>query len=380
MNTRLQVEHPVTELVTGIDLVEQMIRIAGGEALQIRQEDVHFRGAAVESRIYAEDPSRGFLPSTGRLTTYQPPAEGKSDGALVRIDSGVVEGDEISIHYDPMIAKLVTHSGDRPAAIEAQSRALDQFVIEGVRHNIFFLGAIMASPRWTAAHLSTAFIEQEFPKGFAGADPAPETAHRLAAVAAAVDHTMNERKRLISGQIRAGSRFRFERERCVLFGKKRFDVRLEEGDDGLLVCFKETAHAHLCASNWAPGRKVWNGVIDGDKVSVQVGPILNGYVLAHRGVVVEAHVYTRREAELFALMPEKRTAEVAKALLCPMPGVIKAIYVAAGQQVKAGEALGMVEAMKMENVLRADEDAMVKEINVSEGDILACDAVIMTFG
>ncbi|SFK23771.1 acetyl-CoA carboxylase biotin carboxylase subunit [Methylocapsa palsarum] len=379
MNTRLQVEHPVTELVTGIDLVEQMIRIAAGEKLRIRQEDVHLRGAAIESRIYAEDPTRNFLPSTGRLTTYRPPAAGRIDGADVRIDAGVVEGDEISIHYDPMIAKLVTHSGDRPAAIEAQSRALNQFVIEGVRHNIFFLADVMERPRWKTARLSTAFIEQEYPRGFAGRDLAPETARRLAAVAASIDHTMNERKRLISGQIRAGSRFRFERERCVLLDGAPFGVRLEEGDGGLLVCFKESAHALLCASNWVPGQKVWSGDIDGDKISVQVRTIPNGHILAHGGAVVEAHVYTRREAELFALMPRKRTADVAKALLCPMPGVLKAVYVAPGQPVKAGEALCVVEAMKMENVLRADEDASVKTIVATEGDTLACDAPIMTF-
>ncbi|WP_036263959.1 acetyl-CoA carboxylase biotin carboxylase subunit [Methylocapsa aurea] len=379
MNTRLQVEHPVTELVTGVDLVEQMIRIAFGEPLRIIQGDVHLRGSAIESRVYAEDPTRHFLPSTGRLAIYRPPAEGRRAGVTLRNDAGVAEGDEISIYYDPMIAKLVTHAGDRAAAIEAQAQALDQFAIDGIRHNIPFLAALMAHPRWRAGHLTTAFIAQEYPNGFMPPSPAGETAHRLAAVAAAIDHVMNERKRQISGQMRAAHPVRFERDRSVLLGKSRHDVRIEEGDDGLLVRFEATGHAHVCASDWGAGQLVWNGAIDGEAIAVQVRPILNGFALGHRGVATEAYVYTRREAELAALMPVRKQPDGSKALLCPMPGLIKTIHAVVGQEVKAGEALCMVEAMKMENVLSAERDVTVKKIHVREGDCLAVDAVIMEF-
>ena len=206
MNTRLQVEHPVTELVTGVDLVEQMIRVAAGEQLALKQSDVQLHGWAVESRIYAEDPTRNFLPSTGRLVNYRPPAEGHRDGVTVRNDTGVFEGGEISIYYDPMIAKLVTHAGDRPTAIEAQARALDEFYIDGIRHNIPFLSSLMQHQRWKQGHLSTGFIAEEYPDGFAPLVAEGETAHVLASVAAAIDHVHNERKRLISGQLRTQRR------------------------------------------------------------------------------------------------------------------------------------------------------------------------------
>ena len=380
MNTRLQVEHPVTELITGVDLVEQMIRVAAGEPLAIKQADVHLKGWAVESRIYAEDPTRNFLPSTGRLVTYRPPAEGHRDGVTVRNDTGVFEGGEISIYYDPMIAKLVTHAGDRLTAIEAQARALDDFVIEGIRHNIPFLSSLMQHPRWREARLSTGFIAEEYPDGFAPLVAEGETAHVMAAIAAAADHVMNERKRQISGQMQTQRPVNFERARTVMLGKARFDVTLDEGDGALLVRFDdESVHAHHLVSDWAPGQFVWRGTVDDDSVSCQVFPILNGLELAHRGVRVAARVYTRREAELAALMPEKKAADTSKKLLCPMPGLVKAMLVSVGQEVKAGEALCMVEAMKMENVLRAERDVTVSKIHAAEGDSLAVDAVIMEF-
>jgi propionyl-CoA carboxylase alpha chain len=379
MNTRLQVEHPVTELVTGVDIVEQMIRAAAGEPLTIKQSDVHMRGWSVETRIHAEDPSRNFLPSTGRLRIYRPPAEGHRDGVTVRNDTGVYEGSEISIHYDPMIAKLVTHAGDRESAINAQAQALNQFAIDGIRHNIPFLAAVMNHSRWRAAKLSTSFIAQEFPAGFTPLAATGEMAHRLAAVAASIDHAMNERKRLISGQMRASRPVNFQRDRTVLLDGLRYDVRLDEGDGGLLVRFETTGHAHLCASDWGGGQPVWIGSVDGEAVAVQVRPILNGFALMHCGFAVEAYVYTRREAELAALMPEKAIANGSKALLCPMPGLVKAIHVAAGENVKAGQALCVVEAMKMENVLHAEHDVAVKKICVSVGDSLAVEAVIMEF-
>ena len=380
MNTRLQVEHPVTELITGVDLVEQMIRVAAGEPLAIKQADVHLKGWAVESRIYAEDPTRNFLPSTGRLVTYRPPAEGHRDGITVRNDTGVFEGGEISIYYDPMIAKLVTHAGDRLTAIEAQARALDDFVIEGIRHNIPFLSSLMQHPRWREARLSTGFIAEEYPDGFAPLVAEGETAHVMAAIAAAADHVMNERKRQISGQMQTQRPVSFERARTVMLGKARFDVTLDEGDGALLVRFDdESVHAHHLVSDWAPGQFVWRGTVDDEPVSCQVFPILNGLELAHRGVRVAARVYTRREAELAALMPEKKAADTSKKLLCPMPGLVKAMLVSVGQEVKAGEALCMVEAMKMENVLRAERDVTVSKIHAAEGDSLAVDAVIMEF-
>jgi len=380
MNTRLQVEHPVTELITGVDLVEQMIRVAAGEPLAIQQSDVHLKGWAVESRIYAEDPTRNFLPSTGRLVTYRPPAEGHRDGVTVRNDTGVFEGGEISIYYDPMIAKLVTHAGDRLTAIEAQARALDDFVIEGIRHNIPFLSSLMQHPRWREARLSTGFIAEEYPNGFAPLVAEGETAHVMAAIAAAADHVMNERKRQISGQMQTQRPVSFERARTVMLGKARFDVTLDEGDGALLVRFDDASvHAHRLASDWTPGQFVWRGMVDDEAVSCQVLPILNGLELAHRGVRVQARVYTRREAELAALMPEKKPADTSKKLLCPMPGLVKAMLVKLGQEVKAGEALCMVEAMKMENVLRAERDVTVSKIHAVEGDSLAVDAVIMEF-
>jgi propionyl-CoA carboxylase alpha chain len=278
-----------------------------------------------------------------------------------------------------MIAKLVTHAGDRAASIEAQARALDQFVIEGVSHNIHFLAALMSHPRFRVADLSTAFIAQEYPNGFRPLAPEGERAHLFAIVALAIDHVMNERKRLISGQMRAARPAGFERERSVMLGKTRHDVRLMEGDEGLVIRFESPAHVHLCAGRWAPGRPVWTGAIDGEEIAVQMRPILNGWTLAHRGFSADAYVYTRREAEFAALMPEKRLLDSSKLLLCPMPGLVKAIKVAAGQQVRAGEALCIVEAMKMENVLLAEQDATVRKITVREGESLAVDAVIMEF-
>ena len=219
MNTRLQVEHPVTELVTGVDIVEEMIRSAAGERLRLKQADVRIKGWAVETRVYAEDPARGFLPSTGRLVKYRPPAEGSKRGVTVRNDTGVFEGGEISIYYDPMIAKLVTHAPDRESAIDAQADALDAFVIDGIRHNIPFLSALMQHPRWREGRLSTGFIAEEFPDGFRPLGPKGDTERRMAAVAAHIDHTLNRRKRLISGQLRDPDQVRFELKRLVAIGK-----------------------------------------------------------------------------------------------------------------------------------------------------------------
>jgi len=383
MNTRLQVEHPVTELITGVDLVEQMIRVAYGEKLAFTQADVKLNGWAVESRVYAEDPTRGFLPSTGRLVKYRPPAEGIENGITTRNDTGVFEGGEISIYYDPMIAKLVTHAPTRIEAIHAQARALDAFVIDGIRHNIPFLSSLMQHERWQAARLSTGFIREEYPDGFSPLRASGETAHHIAAVAAAVDHVMNMRKREISGQMRTQRAVIFQEERTVVLKDQSFHIVMTSGSDEFTVAFDtengEKSHTHRLVSDWTPGEPVWHGEIEGKRIAVQVRPILNGMTLSHAGVTVDVQVYTRREAELVALMPEKKLADTSKVLLCPMPGLVKAIYVTEGQEVKIGESLCMVEAMKMENVLIAERDVTVKKINAKQGDSLAVDAVIIEF-
>ncbi|MDQ6867780.1 MAG: acetyl/propionyl/methylcrotonyl-CoA carboxylase subunit alpha [Pseudomonadota bacterium] len=380
MNTRLQVEHPVTELVASIDLVEQMIRSAAGEKLPARQADVHLEGCAIESRVLAEDPARNFLPSIGRLRTYRPPAPGHRNGVTLRIDSGVREGSEISIHYDPLIAKIVTHAADRTAAIKAQTQALDSFVIEGVADNIAFLAAVMAHKRFRAGELSTGFIAEEYPRGFTPLAPEGERAHLFASVAAAADHVMNERKRAISGQMHPAHPFRLARARAVMLGKNRHDVTLDDKGEGLVVRFEKNGHAHICSSDWVPGQPVWNGTIDGETVVVRLRPILNGYSLAHGGAVTDAHVYTRREAELAVLMPEKKASGGSKLLRCPMPALVKSIEVVVDQAVKSGEPLCIIEAMKMETVLHAEHDVTVGKINVKPGDSIAVDAVIMAFG
>jgi len=378
MNTRLQVEHPVTELVTGVDLVEEMIRSAAGEPLRLSQADVKLNGWAVESRVYAEDPTRGFLPSTGRLTRYRPPAEGTHDGVTVRNDTGVFEGGEISIHYDPMIAKLVTHAPDRLGAIDAQATALDAFVIDGIRHNIPFLSALMQHPRWREGRLSTGFIAEEFPDGFHPLAAEGETERRLVVVAAMIDHTLNERKRRISGQLREPAQMRFELKRVVAMGKARIELEIEPSHDGAAIVFADGRRVRV-HSDWKPGDPLWRGTIDGAEIAVQARQILNGHALSHAGVAVEARVYTRREAALAALMIERKGQDGSRFLLCPMPGLVKAIAVKVGQEVKAGEQLCVVEAMKMENVLVAERDATVKAILAKEGDSLAVDAVIMEF-
>ncbi|MGI9421672.1 MAG: acetyl-CoA carboxylase biotin carboxylase subunit [Hyphomicrobiaceae bacterium] len=383
MNTRLQVEHPVTEMVTGTDLVEHMIRVAAGEKLALSQSDISLNGWSVESRIYAEDPYRKFLPSIGRLVAYCPPRETTTDAATVRNDTGVVEGGEISMYYDPMIAKLVTHGPTRATAIEAQSKALDAFYIDGIQHNIPFVSAIMQHPRWRAGDLSTGFIAEEYPDGFARTPPEGHTVTILAAVAAAIDHLSNVRRREITDQM-TGPGVQFAIERVVRLGELMQPVRVE-GNQGepvkvmLLDDGEAVLSTHVVLSDWWPGQPVWSGSVDDEDVSVHVRPILNGYDLAYRGVSIETHVYTHRETELMALMPVKVAPDTSQFLLCPMPGLIKAVLVEEGQDVQAGDALVIVEAMKMENVLRAERDRTVKEIKAAEGDSLAVDAVIIEF-
>jgi propionyl-CoA carboxylase alpha chain len=379
MNTRLQVEHPVTELVTGIDLVEQMIRVAAGEKLSIRQSDVRLNGWAVESRIYAEDPYRNFLPSTGRLTTYRPPQEAISDGVTVRNDTGVYEGGEISIYYDPMIAKLVTHAPTRAEAIDAQAQALDRFVIGGIRHNIPFLSALMHHSRWREGKLSTGFIAEEFPKGFAQSAPHGEVARTMAAVAAVIDAVAGDRKRKISGQL-IGRNVTRDVFRIVRLGGEEVALTIARANGAFTIAFDGDRHGPVrVASAWVPGQPLWTGTVGDSEVAVQVRPVANGFVLAHAGVEATVHVFTEREAAAARLMPVKTSSGTGKQVLCPMPGLVRSIAVTEGQDVRAGEPLAVVEAMKMENLLRAERDGTVKKIVAKPGDSLAVDAVILEF-
>lgn len=383
MNTRLQVEHPVTEMITGVDLVELMIRSAAGEKLPMTQADVKLNGWAVESRIYAEDPYRNFLPSIGRLVRYRPPAEGTSAAGTIRNDTGVVEGSEISMFYDPMIAKLVTHAKTREAAIDLQARALDGFAIDGIGHNIPFLSALMQHPRWRKGNLSTGFIREEYPNGFVARQPHADELEKIAAVAAFIDHLGNTRRREITHQMR-GPSVRFAHKRIVVIGTDRVTlevVGVRDQPTAITVMAAEgkPKSQHVIASNWWPGEPVWTGTIDTAAISMLVRPLLNGVELAFRGIAAKAYVFTAREAELFDLMPEKFAADTSKLLLCPMPGLVKAVHVASGQDVKAGDMLAVVEAMKMENVLRAERDGKVKKVNAKAGDSLPVDAVILEF-
>ena len=381
MNTRLQVEHPVTELVTGIDLVEQMIKIAAGDKLALKQKDVKLKGSAIEARIYAEDPVRNFMPSTGRLVRFRPPREGTVGELVTRLDTGVEEGGEISVYYDPMIAKLITYAPKRIDAIDHMGRALDAFTIDGFRHNIPFLAVVMRNKRWRSGKLSTKFIADEFPEGFKPPVPVGEVRDVLIAIAAGIDHLSNQRRRLITQQMH-GEPVRFAETRIIELGGVSERVTVAGGQDGqTVVSFSGTGDERQMelASGWWFGVPVWEGTIDGVPAAVQVRPILNGYALVYKGVEVSARVYTEQEAALMALMPIKEPPDTSKYLLCPMPGLVVSIGVNEGDEVAAGDPLCVVEAMKMENVLKAERDAKVSKIVAKPGDSLNVDAVILEF-
>jgi propionyl-CoA carboxylase alpha chain len=313
---------------------------------------------------------------------YRPPAEANVDGITVRNDTGVQEGGEISIYYDPMIAKLVTHAPSRVAAIEAQSHALDAFYVDGIRHNIPFLSALMSHPRWREGNLSTSFIAEEFPKGFSARAPEGEIARRLAAVGAAIDHVLGERKRRISGQLN-GRPVQREGRRAVWLERDEIILDVAREGEGITVWFAgadgKPGHPHVLTSSWKPGDLVWQGTIDSHPLAMQVRPIANGIRLAHQGFEVPVYVFTEAEAASARLMPVTAATDTGKKLLCPMPGVVVSIAVTEGQEVKAGETLAVVEAMKMQNVLRAERDGTVKKIHVSPGATLAVDALILEF-
>ena len=378
MNTRLQVEHPVTELITGIDLVEEMIRVAAGEKLRFGQSDVKLNGWAIESRLYAEDPYRNFLPSIGRLTRYRPPVEGKrDDGTVVRNDTGVFEGGEISMFYDPMIAKLCSWAPDRATAIEVMGRALDDFEVEGIGHNLPFLSAVMDHPRFRSGAITTAFIAEEYPDGFSGVAPAEADAKKLAGVAALINLSMQRRGAQISGAL-ANHQRPVGADWVVTLGGFTLPLQVRDGADGTVVEFDDGTSLAV-SSDWLPGHLHANFAVDGASIGVKTSRSGTGWRLRWRGMDVVAHVRSPRVAELAKLMPVKLPPDTSKMLLCPMPGVVTSILVKQGDEVEAGQSLATVEAMKMENVLRAERKGTVKRVAATSGESLAVDELIMEF-
>lgn len=372
MNTRLQVEHPVTEYVTGVDIVEQMLRVANGEKLSMTQSDIKLTGWAVENRVYAEDPIRGFLPSIGRLTRYRPPVETET----VRVDTGVYEGAEISMFYDPMIAKLVTYGATRDEAIAAQRKALDAFYIRGIAHNIPFLSALMAHPRFQSGNITTGFIAEEYPDGFTGGALSDEVKDALIAAATFINAVEQSRATQIEGQI---STPLGPQELHWVIGIDADEVvcRIAPFAEYAEVSFGEKRVK--ISSEWVPGMPLMVATIDGNEMSIEVDRNSLGWTLTTDGVAKHVRVMSRRAAELLAKMPEKEAPDTSKFLLCPMPGLVVSIAVEVGEEVKAGQALAVVEAMKMENILRAEKDSIVANISAAAGDSLAVDAMIMEF-
>ena len=376
MNTRLQVEHPVTELITGVDLVEQMIRVAAGEALPFAQKDLKINGWAMESRLYAEDPYRGFLPSIGRLTRYRPPAEEATPTRAVRNDTGVFEGGEISMYYDPMIAKLCTWAPDRATAIEEMRLALDGFELEGIGHNLPFLAAVYDHPKFTSGNMTTAFIEEEYPEGFEGVTLDEADCQRVAAAAAAMHRVAEIRRTRISGRMDNHERHVGEDWVVKLQGQAH-DVQITADKAGADVAIN--GRTIRVESNWTPGDPLARLSVDGAPLVLKIGKVSGGFRVRYRGADLKVHVRTPRQAELAALMPEKLPPDTSRFLLCPMPGLIVKINVAEGDEVQEGQALCTVEAMKMENILRAEKKGTVKAIKAGPGDSLAVDEVIMEF-
>ena len=371
MNTRLQVEHPVTELVTGQDLVELMIRVAAGEKLPLAQEDVTMTGWAMESRVYAEDPFRNFMPSTGRLIRYAEP-----QGEGVRVDSGVYEGGEVSMFYDPMIAKLITYGDDRIQAIDRMVEALVNYYIRGVNHNISFLNALMVHPRFIEGRLTTNFIADEFPDGF-NADLVVQDDPAIALVVAAAAHQLHqERGSLLSGQL-AGHEYAAENSWVVMVADQQTPVTVELMDSGYWVSLNDQDYE--VETEWSLGQPLFQARVNGKSVSVQVETTAAGYKLFYRGAEINARVLSPQAAELSAHMLYKPPADMSKFLLSPMPGLLVKLAVVEGQEVKEGEELAVVEAMKMENSLRAIQDGIVGKISAVEGDSLMVDEIILDF-
>ena len=392
MNTRLQVEHPVTELITGVDLVEQMIRVANGEKLSITQEDVTLTGWAIENRLYAEDPYRGFLPSIGRLTRYRPPAEVAAGPLLVqqtwqgdapagetavRNDTGVYEGGEISMYYDPMIAKLCTWAPTRAEAIERMRVALDSFEVEGIGHNLPFLSAVMDHPKFVSGDMTTAFIAEEYPDGFEGVDLPEGELRRIAAACAAMHRVAEIRRARVSGRMDNHERKVGSDWNAHLQGQS-FDLRIEADQDGATVFFDDDTSLRV-SGQWTPGDQLAEMTVGDAPLILKVGKVSGGFRIRTRGADLKVHIRTPRQAELARKMPEKLPPDTSKMLLCPMPGLMVKLDVAVGDEVQEGQALCTIEAMKMENILRAERKGVVTKVNADAGDSLAVDDVIMEF-
>ncbi len=415
MNTRLQVEHPVTEAITGIDLVEQMISVAAGEKLAMTQDDIGIDGWAIENRVYAEDPYRGFLPSTGRLVRYQPPVEGWTDDGSangrrgvdgVRVDDGVYEGGDVSMFYDPMIAKLVTWGPTRDEAADKQIAALDAFEIDGLGHNIDFVSAIMQHPRFRSGELTTGFIAEEYPDGFAGAPASAELLRSLAAIAGFAAAAEADRARRVDGQL--GRRLRPPAEWSVTIGGATHLVELDEDEiavdgepldlameytpgDRLIeaeISYPNSDHAELVEalplssdekdSRWRgapPSAPTGSG--NSEFLSVRIARTRSGFTLTARGASHKALCLPAHVAPLTQYMIEKIPPDLSRYLICPMPGLLVALNVGVGDKVEAGQPLAVVEAMKMENILRAGKSGVVKAVNAAQGESLAVDAIIL---
>ena len=372
MNTRLQVEHPITELVTGLDLVELMIRVAAGEELPLAQQDVTLNGWAVEARVYAEDPFRNFLPSIGRLVRYRPPVESES----VRVDTGIVEGSEVSMYYDPMIAKLCTWGADRPQAIERMNDALDAYLIRGVSHNVSFLNAVIANPRFRAGRLTTEFIAEEFPDGFRPADLPRTDPMTVVAVAAMVHCRRAARAGEISGQTRRFE-YRVGSDWVVIANGEHYPVEVAATLDGFDV--RSNGNLYRIETAWRLDEPIVEAKVNGTTVRVQVEREGAGYRLYHRGTEVDALVLSPAGAALAGHMLEKAPPDLSRFLLSPMPGLLVRLSVQEGQEAKAGEELAVVEAMKMENSLRATDDVTVSKVLAEVGESLEVDQPILEF-
>jgi propionyl-CoA carboxylase alpha chain len=378
MNTRLQVEHPVTEAITGIDLVEQMIRVAAGEKLSMTQDDIKIDGWAIENRVYAEDPYRGFLPSTGRLVRYNPPVDGWTDDGAengrrgvdgVRVDDGVYEGGEVSMFYDPMIAKLITWGETRDEAADKQIAALDSFEIEGLGHNIDFVSAIMQHPRFRSGELTTGFIAEEYPDGFHGAATSDETKASIASVAGFIATARADRARQVDGQL--ADNLDPPSEWSVKIGDQRFAVSLNGHDisvDGKAVDLE---------MEYTPGDRLIEADVNGEVLGIKIEPTRNGLKMTTRGAIHLVEILPSRLARLTQHMIEKVPPDLSRFLICPMPGLLVSLNVKEGDKVEAGQPLAVVEAMKMENILRAEKSATVKKVNAAAGESLAVDAVIL---
>ena len=378
MNTRLQVEHPVTELITGIDLVEQMILVATGKPLSITQKDIKLTGWAIESRLYAEDPYRNFLPSIGRLTRYRPPAEIKDKHSIVRNDTGVYEGGEISMYYDPMIAKLCTWAPDRAKAIEQMRIALDRFEVEGIGHNLPFLSAVMDHKKFISGKITTAFIAEEYSEGFNGVDLNDDEIKDLAACAAAMNRVAEIRRTKISGRMDNHER-RVGDDWVVQVAGKVFLVNVIADTAGANVIFEDETSIRV-SGDWLPGKKLANMTAGDKNLVIKINKVTGGFRMRTRGADLKVLVRSPRQAELSKHMQEKLPPDTSKMLLCPMPGLLVKIDVEIGQEVQEGQPLCTVEAMKMENILRAERKGVVAKINSSVGDSLAVDDIILEFG